>query len=280
MVLDVLLIIITLIVLGIASYTDIKTREIPDWLNFSLIIGALGIRAVISTTEGWSIFIAGLIGVIVCFVLACLFYYSNQWGGGDSKLLMGIGASIGINYPLNAQSLALFWFFLALLFFGAIWGVLWMVGVAIKKRHLFVTKIKTSFKEQKKSHLTIWIITIFLVVLTIAYSPLWPLILFPPFIFYSIIFVTSVEKSCFFVRKKPLELTEGDWLAENVTKNGRRIITKRTLTKVDIELLNSRKITSVLIKEGIPFVPGFLLAFVVVTFLGSLVGKLLLNIFS
>lgn len=273
MVLDILLISLTLIVLSIASYADIKTREIPDWLNFSLITGALGIRAIVSISDGWSIFLAGLVGFLVCFVLACLFYYSNQWGGGDSKLLMGIGASIGIH-------LDLFWFSLALLFFGAIWGVMWMIGVAIKKRHLFVIRIKTSFEEQKKSHLTIWIITLLLAILTIIYPYFWPLVLFPSFIFYSIIFVTSVEKSCFFVRKNLLDLTEGDWLAENVTKNGKRIITKRTLTKEDIELLRSKKVTSVLIKEGIPFVPGFLLAFIVVTFLSSWVGKLLLKVFS
>ena len=29
---------IALIALIIASYTDIKTREVPDWLNFSLIL--------------------------------------------------------------------------------------------------------------------------------------------------------------------------------------------------------------------------------------------------
>jgi len=34
---SVLVSIIALIVLSIASYTDIRTREVPDWLNFSLI---------------------------------------------------------------------------------------------------------------------------------------------------------------------------------------------------------------------------------------------------
>ena len=41
MVLDVILIILALIVLLIASYTDLKTREVPDWLNYSLIFSAL-----------------------------------------------------------------------------------------------------------------------------------------------------------------------------------------------------------------------------------------------
>ena len=279
MVLDVLLITTTLIVLTIAAYADIKSREIPDWLNFSFIAAAFGIRGIISTTLGWQIFLAGLIGFVVCFALACLFYYSNQWGGGDSKLLMGMGSAIGISLPLSAESLDLLWFFLALLFFGAIWGIFWMIAVAIKKRHLFIVRLKKSLEEQRVFHLVMGVGTSLLIVLSLIYSFLWPLILFPAIIFYSIIFVTSVEKSCFFVRKKSSELTEGDWLAENATKNGKRIVTKRTLTKNDIELLKSKKITSVLIKEGIPFVPSFLIAYLVIKFFSSLMSRILQAIF-
>jgi len=39
------IIIVTIVLIGliIGSYTDLKTREVPDWLNFSLV--AIGIGA-------------------------------------------------------------------------------------------------------------------------------------------------------------------------------------------------------------------------------------------
>ena len=136
--LSIILITITFIVLLIASYIDIRTREVPDWLNYGLIFTAFGIRTIYSFELGWTILLSGILGFIVCLGLAFLFYYTNQWGGGDSKLLMGMGAIIGITYPFDASSWNLLFFFLALLFLGAIYGLIFMIGIAIKKRKIFM----------------------------------------------------------------------------------------------------------------------------------------------
>src|SRR3989338_5965028 len=79
-----------------ASYTDLKTREVPDWLSYGLIFSALGIRALFSLGElDGGILLRGLAGFAVFVAIAYLMYYTRQWGGGDSKLLMGLGAAIG-----------------------------------------------------------------------------------------------------------------------------------------------------------------------------------------
>ncbi|MBT4434447.1 hypothetical protein HOD05_04465, partial [Candidatus Woesearchaeota archaeon] len=44
MILEILLPLATLIILTISSYTDLKTREVPDILSYSLIFIALGLR--------------------------------------------------------------------------------------------------------------------------------------------------------------------------------------------------------------------------------------------
>ena len=279
MVVDVLLISIILIVLIISAYCDIKTREIPDWLNFSFIFAAFGIRAILSTLHGINFLISGIIGFIICFGLAYLFYYTNQWGGGDSKLLMGVGAAIGVSYPLSSESLQLLWFFLALLFFGALWGLFWMIGVAIKKRDLFMVHFKLVLQKQKILHLITLIITLFLIIFTLFYNFIWPLTLLIPITFYLMIFVTSVEKSCFFVRRNPKDLTEGDWLAEKIMIGDKTLLNKKTLVKQDLVLLKKNKIISVLIKEGIPFTPAFLIAYLIITFLSTNISQLLQSFF-
>jgi len=270
MVLEVLLIVITLLVLIISSYTDIKTREVPDWISYGLVFSALGIRTIYSVSLGWNILISGLIGFLVCFLLAMLFYYTNQWGGGDSKLLMGMGAVIGITYPFNESSLQLSLFFIALLFLGAIYGLLWMSYMAVKKRNVFRKEFKESLNEYKKINFVTGIISLLFVGITFVYTFAWPMIIFPAGMFYLFIFVTTVEKSCFFKKIKIDDLTEGDWLAESITlSEGKVLRKKRALEKKDlIDLKQVKNLKEVLIKEGIPFVPSFLFAYLMILFGG------------
>ena len=82
-----------LIGLLIATMTDIKTREVPDWLSYSLIVIGLGVRLIYSLFEwNFSYVLFGFIGFGIFFLIALFMYYTKQWGGGDSKLLMGLGA--------------------------------------------------------------------------------------------------------------------------------------------------------------------------------------------
>lgn len=269
MLLDIILISITFLVLLIASYTDLKTREVPDWLNYSLIVAALGIRAIFATEFGWNMLLSGLLGFAACFLLAHFFYYTNQWGGGDSKLFMGMGAIIGITYPLDKTSFTLLFFLVALLFLGALYGIIWMLILAIKKRTQFLPKFKARIKKFSKLHASMILLTFLFLALTFAHSYFWPLILFPLLAFYLFLFVNVIEEHCFIKRIPPHKLTEGDWLAEHIAIAGQTIILKKTIEKNDLkklqELERQGKLPQVSIKEGIPFVPSFFFAYVLIT---------------
>jgi len=74
---------------------------------------------------------------------------------------------------------------------------------------------------------------------------------------------------------EPKELTEGDWIAKDIKVKGEYItgpkdlgIEKKQINKL-IKFYKLGKIKKVLIKEGIPFVPSFLLAFIVTYFWSS-----------
>jgi len=94
-------------------------------------------------------------------------------------------------------------------------------------------------------------------------------------IFYSTIFVKSVEKTCMLKFVEPEKLTEGDWIAKNVIVNKKRIagpkdlgIEKKQIKQL-IELKRKGLIKKILIKEGIPFVPSFLIAFIITFWFGN-----------
>ncbi len=73
-----------------------------------------------------------------------------------------------------------------------------------------------------------------------------------------------------FVKEIPVSaLTEGDWVSEDIIVAGKVLVRKKDLgvSREQLQELHALakkgKIKTVLVKYGIPFVPSFLLAFVV-----------------
>jgi prepilin peptidase CpaA len=75
----------------IAGWSDIRTRRIPNVLTLSGLIVALVLRAV----EGVSPLAHGLAGAGVGLLIALPFFAAGALGGGDTKLLVAIGAFMG-----------------------------------------------------------------------------------------------------------------------------------------------------------------------------------------
>lgn len=284
MVIELLLIPLTILTLLIASYADLKRREVPDWLSYGFLMAVLGIRAIFSVEYGWSIIISGFLGLLICFALACFLYYTNQWGGGDSKVLMGMGALLGVNIPLQSSSLNLLWFLLALLFLGAVYGLIWMGVIAINHQTIFREQWTLTLLHSRKWQITIALFTVGLAFLAVFYPFVWPIVPFPAVVLYLFLFVNTVERGCFCIYRAPKQLVEGDWLAEEVRAGGKKVLPAKTLEKEDLFMLKTleveKKLKKVLIKEGVPFMPSFVLAYLAVLggkwwvgwFLGAVFG--------
>src|SRR3989338_395931 len=271
MLIDILLISITLLVLLISSYTDIKTREVPDWLSYAFLTTAIGLRLIFSIEYGYSILLSGILGFLICFLLAHLLYYTRQWGGGDSKILMGMGASIGITYPFTPASFHLLLFFIFLLFVGAIYGLIWMCILAFRNSTLFLKTFKQKLNLHKHIHYLILSLTLLSLIISL-FSPLfWPFVILILLFFYLLLAVSCIEENFFHIQKPILHLTEGDWLAQTITISNRTLFQPKTLEKSDLialqKLHSQNKLSAILIKEGIPFLPSFLFAYFIILLL-------------
>jgi len=260
--------------LSVGSFTDLKTREVPDWLSFSLIFSGLGLRLLFSLTDfSWMIFFSGVIGFLACVVVGYLMFYSGQWGGGDAKLLMGVGALVGLDFVFPPK---LLFFLVALLVVGAVYGLFWVFALAIKNWSKFATEFVRLHRRFSKLSLILFTLSAFLLVLFLVLSlesvfwlPFVVFALFPVGGFYLWLFFKSVEVVSFFKRVSPTQLTEGDWVVNDIVINGEKIcgpkdlgLEKDQIARL-VKFWQSGKIKTVLIKEGIPFVPSFLFAFLI-----------------
>ncbi|MDP7079030.1 MAG: prepilin peptidase [Candidatus Undinarchaeales archaeon] len=79
-----------------ATWSDIKTKEIPNELNLLLILAGIYIRTYHVINTGDHEFITTpLVVALLYFLGSAVLYYSCQWGGGDVKLLIAIGCLLG-----------------------------------------------------------------------------------------------------------------------------------------------------------------------------------------
>ncbi|MBX2804079.1 MAG: A24 family peptidase [Myxococcales bacterium] len=80
-----------------AALTDIRDGKIPNWLTVPMMVSGIAIHAVVSD-PAWT----GLVGCVAAFVLHFLLFALGVQKGGDAKLMMGIGACVGVAEMIEA----------------------------------------------------------------------------------------------------------------------------------------------------------------------------------
>jgi len=250
-----------------ASIQDLKNREVANWLSFSLIIFAVGFRFFWSLfSEDFMFFYQGLIGLAIFLAIGNLFYYSRLFAGGDAKLMIALGPVLGFysNFYTNLKIYLLF--LIIFLFAGAFYGLVWSFFICLRNFKNF----KREFSKQFARHRKIIFYVLILALIVMALGFLEELIFyFGVLVFitpYLYIYAKAVDEACMIKKVKTKELVEGDWLYKDV-KIGKKLIKAKWegLSKEEIRILKKSK-KQILIRNGIAFVPVFLIAFIVLIF--------------
>ena len=271
------LLIIGLVLLVIGTITDFRFREVPDWLSFGGIFAGLGLRLLWSLySASWLYLIEGLLGFGALFLFGLIMFRFGQWGGGDSKVLMALGAILGLQLEMDSALIA---FFVNSMLAGAVYGMVWSFFLAFrnwkkfKKAFMALLALK-DFKKAKRKSVFVGVGLLILSVLVpdptfkigAAVTAVMVLIFA-----YLYAFVKGVELSCMYKNVTPEQLTVGDWIAKNIVIKGRYICGPKDLgvEKNQIRLLKKLKIKKILIRTGIPFVPSFLIAYILMLWIGN-----------
>lgn len=258
------LFVLALVFIIFAVVQDLKSREIANWLNWSLIIFALGFRFFWGLFEGdFNFLYQGLIGFGIFFVLGNLFYYSKMFAGGDARLMMALGAILpfSLDFFSNLKIFVLFIF--CFLFVGAIYGLIATVLLSFKRWKEFRKEFKIQFRKN------IWLIcgVLILAILVLflgridgVFKWLGVILFVLPYLY---VYAKAVDEICMVRNVAVSKLTEGDWLYKDVKVKGKVIKANWDgLEKKDIELLKKGK-KKVWVRYGIQFAPVFLISFLI-----------------
>ena len=172
---------------------------------------------------------------------------------------------------------------------GAVYGLLWSIFLVFKNKKKFLRESKKALsrKEAVKykkiilAVLVLLLISIFFVGFGYLKILILSLALLILTTFYLWIFVKAIEKSCMHKLVEPARLTEGDWIVNDIFVNKQYIcgpkdlgISKSQIKKL-VGFYKKGKVRKVLIKEGIPFVPSFFVAFIFTILFGSVLTWIL-----
>lgn len=247
-----------------AVFQDYKTKEVANWLNFSLAIIALSFRFLycLFNQTNFLFFYNGVIGLGIFFIIGNLFYYSRIFAGGDAKLMISIGAILPLEISKFLSFFSLGEFVIIFLLVGA----LYTLGVSLFLFFKNFKSIKRKFVLELKAHrrLILFCFLISIIFLLLAFLETLFGIIAILIIFSCCLYIYSfcIDEVCMIKEINPKELQEGDWLYQNVKlKNNSTIKSNwEGLTSQEIvKLISEGK--KVKIRQGIIFTPVFLISF-------------------
>lgn len=261
--------ILALIWIVFATVQDLKMREIANWLNFSLIIFALGFRFFYSlfSSGGFGFFYQGLLGLAIFFVIGNVLYYGRMFAGGDAKLMIALGAVLPFS-GVFLENLNIFvLFFFIFLFVAAFYSLIFSLTLASKNFKKFKKEFSFQLNKSKRilyPVLLLGLVFMLLGLFEILFFSLGILIFIIPY-FY--LYARAVDESSMIRKVDTRKLVEGDWLYKNL-RIGRKSINAKWegLKKADIKIIKG-KYKMVLIRQGIPFAPVFLISFLILIYL-------------
>jgi prepilin peptidase CpaA len=92
---------ILIVILVVATFADLRTRRIPNWLTFGAVLVGIAMQFFLAGFAGAGIALAGFFVGLACFLPSYLF---GALGAGDVKLMAAAGCFLG---PIPAVVAAL-----------------------------------------------------------------------------------------------------------------------------------------------------------------------------
>ncbi|OYT41739.1 MAG: hypothetical protein B6U86_01790 [Candidatus Altiarchaeales archaeon ex4484_43] len=293
---------ITAFFLLLASCFDLKTGEIPEKLTRGLIVIVITTAMICSIYRvNPSFLLASVVVGTGFFILGYVMFYLGEWGGGDVKLLAGIGCSLGflnsMNYfteissPLYLEGIFPYYidYFINLAIVSSPYIIIYSFLLGLMKPQVF-EEFTGYFKKKNSIMLILLSFAPFLLALNLGMNRLALIYLSVPFLVLISLYLKAVEEIALQKTVDVDELKEGDILANDLIVDGRKVASKRNMEGLDRNqiaeikrLASEGKISNVKVRWGIRFAPILFLAFLLTLIFGDvleiIVASILTNLY-
>lgn len=270
---------VTALLLG--SFFDLRTGEIPEKVSYGFIALAL-ITSIAESlaSSNPSFFAYSLLAGAGFFSVGFVLFYLGQWGGGDVKLMGGIGCSLGyLSYANHLPQALLPYYATYFINMGYIaFPYVLVYGMILGARNRGTGKEFLRYFGSNKTRAVLALLFIPSILATYLHvNPMALIYLLLPPMFVAALYLRAVETVAL---QEPVDVNrirEGDVVAEDLVVEGQKIMGKR-----DIEGFHKEDIAKVLalaaegkipgrivIKRGIKFAPVLLFTYVSVVYAGS-----------
>jgi Flp pilus assembly protein protease CpaA len=277
--LEIILLLVAFVGSVLASYFDLKTTEIPDKIPYAMMI--IGIAGnLIKSYLAWSYwpFLLSMIVGLGYLGFGFVMYFLGQWGGGDAKILSGIGFLLP-SLPSQFNTKDLFFpfplsFFFNVFLIGAAYMIFYALVISIINR-----KIWSIFLKDLKANARMILIFNFLLILCLLVfgfflvkyynflrmfdvMKLGVVVIFAWVGFFILWKFVKVVEEIGFKKKIPIsELKVGDVPVDYKIWEG--------ITEKELKKIKSSGKQQIWIKEGVRFAPAFPLALIFTVLIGD-----------
>jgi len=186
---------------------------------------------------------------------------------------MALGTILPLSESFLINARYFFSFLILFLVSGAIYGMIWSVVLAVKNYKEFKKEFPRQFKKLKIISIFLLAAGVFLLILAFYLGSLFLYLSLLCFAFpLLLIYSKTIDEACMVREVNVRKLSEGDWLYNDIKVGNKTIKTSWDgLSKNEIALIR-KKYKTIKIKQGIPFVPVFLITFIIFSY-GILFGS-------
>lgn len=267
----------------LGSIYDLRTGEIPEKVSYGLAAAMLALSIACSAFTGDAAFLLQtLLMGTAFFLVGLLFFYTGQWGGGDVKLMAGIGGGMGFLHHADALPEGLIPYYVTFFInmgFLAFPYVL-VYGIILGARNSGTAQAFSKNLRERKT----WIVFALSVIpsITALYLNLEFLailyMLIPPMA-VAALYLKAVEVTALRQEVPVEKLREGDVVAKDLIVDGRKIaesrdiegFSKEEIAEVRKLALEGKIPSTVTIKNGIKFAPVLFITYLTVIYLGNMI---------
>lgn len=276
------------LILALSSFYDLRKREVPDWLSYAFPVIILCISFFGALFSGsYSDLFSRIIGSILFGILGFLIFFFHLWGGADFKLMVGIGSLVGFGVSVYHPAIL---FLINILLVSALYNLVACLFLIFYSWADFVKSLRFV-----RSSFSFWL-DFFVLGFAIFFQALFLILKFNrslaialslvvwlvPLLYFLFLILRAVELGVLQKSVTPDKLSVGDWIGENVFVHKKLIVSSKSygVSEEEISLLKrlhlQGAISTVVLRNGIPFVPSFFLTYIFVLLKINLLFNLLL----